>query len=267
MAIRRLSDVEKIQAMGNTLKQAVVIGGGVLGLEAAWELRKAGIEVTVLELAPKLMGRQLDDQAAALLLDACGKSQVRVETGVQIQSIQGGESVTGVELSSGEIIPAQLVVVSAGVRANTAIAQSAGIEVDRAIVVNERMETNLPGVYACGDCAQYQSINYALWPEAQEQGKTAGACAAGELAEYKPIAPVLAFHGMGTELFSLGDPGKQPGVEYKTVEVRDEARNTLERYYFTAGKLCGVILAGDLSKMGDMMAAIEEKRSFADFFA
>lgn len=69
-------------------------------------------------------------------------------------------------------------VVSAGVRANTAIAQSAGIEIDRAIVVNERMETNLPGVYACGDCAQYQGINYALWPEAQEQGKTAGACAA-----------------------------------------------------------------------------------------
>lgn len=267
VAIRRLSDVEKIQAMGNTLKQTVVIGGGVLGLEAAWELRKAGIEVTVLELAPKLMGRQLDDAAAALLLDACGKSQVRVETGVQIQSIQGGETVTGVELGSGEVIPAQLVVVSAGVRANTAIAQSAGVETDRAILVNERMETNLPGVYACGDCAQYQGVNYALWPEAQEQGKTAGACAAGELAAYQPIAPVLAFHGMGTELFSLGDPGKQPGVEYKTVEVRDEARSTLERYYFTAAKLCGVILAGDLSKMGDMMAAIEEKRSFADFFA
>ena len=267
VAIRRLSDVVKIQAMGSALKQAVVIGGGVLGLEAAWELRKAGIEVTVLELAPKLMGRQLDDAAAALLLDACAKSEVRVETGVQIQSIQGGKAVTGVELGSGEIIPAQLVVVSAGVRANTAIAQSAGIEIDRAILVNERMETNLPGVYACGDCAQYQGVNYALWPEAQEQGKTAGACAAGELAEYKPIAPVLAFHGMGTELFSLGDPGKQPGVEYKTVEVRDEARDTLERYYFTAGKLCGVILAGDLSKMGDMMAAIEEKRSFAEFFA
>ncbi len=90
MAIRHMGDVEKVQAMGSALKQAVVIGGGVLGLEAAWELRKAGIEVTVLELAPQLMGRQLDDQAAALLLDACGKSQVRVETGVQIQSIQGG---------------------------------------------------------------------------------------------------------------------------------------------------------------------------------
>ena len=267
VAIRRLSDVEKIQAMGNTLKQAVVIGGGVLGLEAAWELRKAGIQVTVLELAPKLMGRQLDDAAAALLLDACAKSEVRVETGVQIQSIQGGETVTGVELSSGEVIPAQLVVVSCGVRANVAIAQAAGLDTDRAILVNERMETNLPGVYACGDCAQYQGVNYALWPEAQEQGKTAGACAAGELAEYKPIAPVLAFHGMGTELFSLGDPGKQPGVEYKTVEVRDEARNTLERYYFAAGKLCGVILAGDLSKMGEMMTAMEEKRSFAQFFA
>ena len=239
----------------------------MLGLEAAWELRKAGIEVTVLELAPKLMGRQLDDQAAALLLDACGKSRVRVETGVQIQSIRAARPSPAWSWAAARSSPAQLVVVSAGVRANTAIAQSAGIEIDRAIVVNERMETNLPGVYACGDCAQYQGINYALWPEAQEQGKTAGACAAGELAAYQPIAPVLAFHGMGTELFSPGRPRQAARCGVQDGGGRDEARNTLERYYFTAGKLCGVILAGDLSKMADMMAAIDEKRSFAEFFA
>lgn len=265
VAIRRLGDVEKVQAMGTSLKKAVVIGGGVLGLEAAWELRKAGVQVTVLELAPKLMGRQLDDQAAAVLLDACAKSEVRVETGVQIQAIQGGETVTGVELGSGEVIPADLVILSTGVRANTAVAQAAGVEVDRAIVVNQRMETNLPGVYACGDCAQYQGVNYALWPEAQEQGKTAGACATGELTQYQPIRPILNFHGMNTEVFSMGDPGKTPGVEYKTLEIRDG--ENLQRLYFTGNRLCGVILVGDLSKMADLMAAVEEQRPFQQLFA
>ncbi len=267
VAIRRVADVEKVQAMGSALRRAVVIGGGVLGLEAAWELRKAGCEVTVLELAPQLMGRQLDDAAAALLLKQCAKAGVRVETGVTIQAIEGDEKVSGVRLAGGEGIDADLVVVSCGVRANTAIAKAAGVEVDRAIVVSDRMETNLPGVYACGDCAQYQGVNFALWPEAQEQGKVAGACATGELARYTPITPILSFHGMGTELFSLGDPGKVPGRSYKTVEVRDDGISTLERYYFTEGRLCGVILAGDLSKMADMIQAIEEKRTFAEVFA
>ena len=253
--------------MGAALKRAVVIGGGVLGLEAAWELRKARCEVTVLELAPQLMGRQLDDAAAQLLLKQCGKAGVRVETGVQIAAIEGDGKVTGVKLGTGEVIPADLVVVSCGVRANTAVAKAAGVETDRAIVVSETMETNLPGVYACGDCAQFQGVNFALWPEAQEQGKVAGACATGDLAAYKPISPILAFHGMDTELFSLGDPGKNPGVAYQTVELRDDAQGRLERYYFTGGRLCGVILVGDLSKMADMIKAVEEKRPMDKFFA
>jgi NAD(P)H-nitrite reductase large subunit len=267
VAIRRLSDTAKVQAMGTKLKQAVVIGGGVLGLEAAWELRKAKCEVTVLELAPSIMSRQLDDTAAALLLDHCAKSGVRVETGVQIAAIEGSGQVTGVKLGSGEVIPAQLVVVSCGVRAATALAKEAGLDVDRAVVVNEKMETSFPGIYACGDCAQYQGINYALWPEAQEQGKVAGACATGDDAAYDTIAAITSFHGMGTELFSLGDPGRNPKLTYKTVEVKDAPKGLLEKYFFTDDRLCGVILMGDVSKMGDMIAAIEEKRPFGKFFA
>ena len=267
VAIRRFSDVAKVQAMGDSLKRAVVIGGGVLGLEAAWELRKARCEVTVLELAPTIMGRQLDDATAAALLAQCAKVGVRVETGVQIEALEGSDAVTGVKLSTGEVIPADLVVVSCGVRANTALALEAGITVDRAVVVDERMETNLPGVYACGDCAQFQGVNYALWPEAQEQGRVAGACATGDLVSYQNISPITSFHGMDTELFSLGDPGKDPKRTYKTVEIRDDARGQLERYYFSDDRLCGVNLLGDVSKMADMITAMEERRPFGEFFA
>ena len=267
VAIRRFEDTRKIQAMGDSLKRAVVIGGGVLGLEAAWELRKAKCEVTVLELAPAIMSRQLDDTAAGMLLEQCAKVGVRVETGVQITSIEGDSAVSGVKLATGEVIPADLVVVSCGVRANTALAQEAGIQVDRAIVVDERMETNLPGVYACGDCAQFQGVNFALWPEAQEQGRVAGACATGDLISYSQISPILSFHGMDTELFSLGDPGKDPKRTYKTVEIMDAPKGQLEKYYFTDDHLCGVILMGDVSKMADMISAIEEHRPFQKFFA
>ena len=129
------------------------------------------------------------------------------------------------------------------------------------------METSLPGVYACGDCAQFQGVNFALWPEAQEQGRVAGACATGETVSYRPIDPILSFHGMGTELFALGDPGKTPGRDYATVALRHESAGQLERYYFTGGQLCGVILMGDVSKMADMIQAMEEKRPLKEFFA
>ena len=266
IAIRRLADVRRVQAI-SPLKQAVVIGGGVLGLEAASELRRNGCEVTVLELAPTLMGRQLDDASAKLLLAKCADFGVRVELGVQITALEGDTRVTGVRLGSGEVIPAQLVVVSCGVRANTAIAQAAGVTVDRAIVVNEGMETNLPGVFACGDCAQLNGVNYALWPEAQAQGKVAGARAAGDAVTYTAEQPILSFHGMGTELFSLGDPGKRPDTHYRTLELRDDARGHLARYYFAEGKLCGVNLVGDVSGMADAIAAMAEHRALKDFLA
>ncbi len=266
IAIRRLEDVRRVQAI-SPLQQAVVIGGGVLGLEAASELRRNGCEVTVLELAPTLMSRQLDDASAKLLLAKCADFGVRVELGVQITALEGDTRVTGVRLGSGEVIPAQLVVVSCGVRANTAIAQAAGVVVDRAIVVNEGMETNLPGVFACGDCAQLNGVNYALWPQAQAQGKVAGARAAGDAVTYTPEQPILSFHGMGTELFSLGDPGKRPDTHYRTLELRDDARGHLARYYFAEGKLCGVNLVGDVSGMADAIAAMEEHRALKDFLA
>lgn len=266
VAIRRLSDIQSIQAM-KSIPNAVVIGGGVLGLEAAWELCKAGSQVTVLELAPKLMGRQLDDQAAELLLEQCAKSGVRVVLGAEIAEIQGNGQVTGVAMKDGSVIPAELVIVSCGVRANIAVASAAGVATDRGILVNDGMETNIPGVFACGDCAQFGKGNFALWPEAQAQGKIAGARATGDPVSYTPIQPILSFHGMGTEIFALGDVGKNPEIHYRTLEIRDDARGHLARYYFASGKLCGVNLVGDVSSMAQCITALEEQRPFEQFFA
>ena len=264
-AIRRLSDTEKVAARLETAKHAAVIGGGVLGLEAAWELRKAGCQVTVLEMAPVLMGRQLDAAAGQMLREISEAQGIEIRTGVQIEAIEGGAEAEGVKLSDGAVIPAELVVISAGVRANAALAKDAGIDTDRAVIVNERMETSLPDIYACGDCAQHEGVNLGIWPQAVEEGTVAGAQAAGDKdAVYKPVSAALSFNGMNTSLFAAGDNGKQPELIYKTVEFRDPARKQYQKYYFRNNRLCGVILLGDTSRMAEMTEALEKHKTYQE---
>ena len=266
VAIRRLSDVVKIGKMLPNVKHAVVIGGGVLGLEAAWELSKAKCRVTIVEVANQLMGRQLDTGAGDMLKDIILDKGMDIRIGANVEEIEGEGAVTGVRLAGGEVIPAELVIVSAGVRANTKIAQEAGIQTDRAIVVDEKMHTNLTDIYACGDCAQYEGINYAIWPQALEMGKVAGANAAGDSVAYETVNAALTFHGMDTALFAIGDNGKNPDIKYKTVEFKDPMKMIYEKYYFSNNRLCGAILLGDTSKMVKVTAQIEEHTNFKEMF-
>lgn len=272
VAIRRLEDTRKVEGLMKQSKNAVVIGGGVLGLEAAWEFKKAGLSVTVLEAAPMLMGRQLDESAGEIVKNMAAKQGIRIHTAAAVEAIEqeerdGAAHVCGVRLADGQRYEADFVVISAGVRANVALAKDMGIETGKAIIVNEKMETSIPGVYACGDCAEYQGMNYALWPQAVEEGKVAGANAAGDALEYKPISPALTFHGMNTALFALGDNGKNPNLIYKTVEWKDMGKGQYRKYYFLNNRLCGVILIGDLSDMAKLTKAIEEHALYRDVMA
>ncbi len=263
-AIRRLSDVEKVEGLMENASKAVVIGGGVLGLEAAWELKKAGLDVQVLEAAPVLMGRQLDAGSAEILKETASERGIQIHTGVTVEAIEGTDHVSGVRLADGKVIPAEVVIISAGVRANTSIAQDIGLEIGRAVKVNSRMETSAAGIYACGDCAEYEGANYAIWPEAVEQGRIAGANAAGEGLEYEPVPAALTFHGMNTALFAAGDNGKNPNLLYKTVEFRDMGKGQYRKYYFLNNRLSGVILIGDLSEMAKMTKALQKHAPYQE---
>ena len=267
IAIRKIGDIQKIAALLPSVTDVVVIGGGVLGLEAAWELKKSKCNVTVLELAPQLMGRQLDEEAGRMLMEIAQENGIAIHTGVQIAGIEGDPDVSGVKLGDGTVIPAQLVIVSCGVRANSALAKEAGIETDRAIVVNKKMETNIPFVYACGDCAQFEGVNYAIWPEAQEQGRIAGANAVGDTTEYTGVSAGLSFHGMNTALYAIGDNGKNPNLVYRTAEFKDPARKQYEKYYFVNGRLSGAILLGDVSRMAQVTSWVEEHALYHKIFA
>ena len=266
VSIRAIPDIQKVAALLEGAKRAVVIGGGVLGLEAAWELRKKQLEVTVLETAPRLMPRQLDVGAAQMLTDIAAKNGVAIETGVTIQEICGEGNVQGVRLADGRYIEADLVVVSTGVRPNVALAKDIGLEVNRAVVVNEHMETSLPGIYACGDCAEYAGANIAIWPVASEMGKVAGANASGDTLTYTPVSAGVTMNALNTSLYSLGDTGTQVDKSYRTAEFRDEARGSLQKYFFLNNRLCGAILIGDTSDMARVTEAVAQGKAYKDLF-
>ncbi len=266
VSIRRLSDTDKVRAILKDVKNIAVIGGGVLGLEAAWELSKSKAHVTVIEIANRIMPRQLDEKASEILLGKIKKAGIDVRLGVSVEDIEGEDFATGVKLTDGEIIDAELVIISSGVRANIALAKDAGIETDRAIVVDSNMRTNIEDIYACGDCAQLDGINYAVWAEALEMGKVAGTCACGDEAEYENITPSLAFNGMNTSVFSIGDNGSNPKLRYKTAEFNDTAKGTYEKYYFLNNRLCGGILIGDTKTLVKLTEAVSKGMSFGEFF-
>ena len=266
LTIRRVTDTQMVTSLMKHTKEVVVIGGGVLGLEAAWEIKKTGCQVTVLELAPHLMGRQLDDEAGEMLKIISEGQGIRIHTGVSIAAIEGDQHVTGVRLDDGSVYPAQLVIVSCGVRPNIALAKEAKIETDRSVIVNEKMQTNIPDIYAAGDCAQYQGQNYAIWPQALEEGKVAGACAAGDPdISYEPELPALSFNGMNTSLFAIGDNGKNPNLIYKTLELKDSGKKQYQKYYFLNNRLCGAILIGDTSKIAEVTVAVNKRMIFREF--
>ena len=264
IAIRNFSDVKKIRELIPQVKNTVVIGGGVLGLEAAWEMNKFS-KVAVIEVADKLMGRQLDDEAGQLMGEIISDLGIEFRINAKITEITGEDKVTGVKLENGELFPADLVIVSCGIRANTSLAKAAGIAIDRAVIANERMETNKKNVYACGDCAQYQGINYAIWPEALEMGNIAGANAAGEALTYEQIPAALTFEGMNTALFAAGDNGKNPDKVYETIEIKDKDTKRYEKYYFHQDRLVGIILIGDISKMVSLTEDLNKGLEYCKF--
>lgn len=254
-AIRSLKDVKEIQQSLPFANKVVVIGGGVLGLEAAWEIKKAGKDVTIVQNSNFLMDRQLDEKASQLLRELTEKSGIKVSAGVGASAIEGDEKVTGVKMKDGSILESDMVIISTGVRPNIKPAESAGIEIDRFIKVNDKMETTIKDIFAAGDCAVCNGISYGIWNQAVDMGRVAGANATGDSISYETITPSNSFKGMGTSLFSVGDPGKQQDIEYKSVEKFDEDNMNYEKLYFIDDRFCGGILIGDVSKSAQLLDA------------
>ena len=180
LTYRDLDDVNAMLLAAQSRAKAVVIGGGLLGLEAAAGLKERGMDVTVLHVMPTLMERQLDPAAGYLLQKAVEARGIKVITKANTKAIVGDGKVEGVELADGEIIPATLVVMAVGIRPNAALAKDAGLTVNRGIVVDERMRTSDPSILALGECAEVGGMVYGLVAPLYEMARVAAAGLSGD---------------------------------------------------------------------------------------
>ena len=266
MTVRSEEDVRRIKHIALDCRQAVIIGGGVIGLEMALELKRYGMQVTVLEACPRLMARQLDQRNADWLF--AHLRDIRVETGVTIRSIRGTNRVEAVELADGSSFPCGLVLVSCGQKANLDIAREAGVACDRGVLVNDRMETDKLDLWACGDCAQWRGSNAALWSQALAQAAVAGANAAGDDRKLVGFDNTLVLNGEDISLCSMGDAGCDPNKAYKRVEkirrfgnfsINERPKEAIEVRYYLSGRMVGGCILGNLSGMAAMAQELRKE--------
>lgn len=255
--IRNLQDTEDVKTYVKKVKSAAVIGGGVLGLEAAWGLKQLGLETSVIEMMERILPRQLDEKGSELLEGSISSSGIKIYKGVKVAQLKGDRKVEGIVLEGGETIPADIVIISAGIAPNKELAVEAGIKTGKGIIVNNRMETSERDIYACGDAAEYEGKVIGLWQVAMEQGKIAGINVCGGNAEYKEQIQPLNFDGMGTKLISIGMIGNSKECE-EYVEDIDTIKKVYKKLYFENNKIKGAILIGDVSKGVALMKAVKE---------
>jgi len=255
--IKDIEDVKIIKKYVKDAKSIAIIGGGVLGLETADAFSTLGKKITVIESADYLARRQLDLYASRYLKKRIVASDVNVIEDTGITAIEGDEYVTGVHLNTGELIDADIVIVSTGIRANIGICEGTNIQCNNGILVNSKMETNVEGVYAAGDVAEFDSKLYGIWPASKEQGDIAGANSIGDSKEFSHFTPSVVFNVFGAEVFSIGDICVTKDTDYSTLIFDDLKNHNYEKIVFKNEVLVGGILIGNMSKTSKLINGIK----------
>ena len=244
LTFRDVDDVNAIAATKAAGARVVVIGGGLLGLEAAYGLAKAGAFVTLLHLMDRLMERQLDQRAALMLQRAVEAKGIAVRLQAQTARIVGSGRVEAVELRDGTTITADTVVVAVGIRANIGLARAAGLEVGRGIVVDDHLETSTAGVHAIGECAEHRGCCYGLVEPAYEQAQLLARRLAGERASYPGSVLATNLKVSGVNVFSAGD-FLAATDEAEEIVFSDPAVGIYKKLIIAHDRLVGAVLFGD----------------------
>jgi len=242
MALCTKTDADAILAAAQAGAKCVCIGGGLLGLETAGALARRGVDVTLLEGHGWLLPRQLNQHAGDLLERYVIAQGITLRKHAQTQELVGDERVRGVLLKDGATLPADLVVITTGVRSNSYLARLAGLEVNQGVVVNNHLQTSHPDVFAAGDVAEHRGVTYGIWGPSQFQGTMAGMNVAGEAAEFVGLPRSNMLKVLGYDLFSIG----KILPEDASYEVIDAERDGRYFYFvFRDQYLIGAILLGD----------------------
>ena len=258
---RNLDDTRQLLERAGKGVKVVVIGGGLLGLEAARGLQVQGCDVTVVHLMETLMERQLDPTGGSYLANKMNQMGVTVLLGLSTTKVLGNGHVTGVEFKGGGNIPADLVVIAAGIRPNVTLGEKAGLEIKRGIVVNDHMETSHPDIFAVGECVQHRGMCYGLVAPLLEQGKVLAATITGNKGPtYEGSVLGTKLKIMGVDVFSAGEINdKVDGSE--VIRYEDPSLGIYKKLTLKNNKLAGVILVGDT---GDSHSYMEWLRAQTD---
>lgn len=254
ITFRDLADVAAIRKAAVKHARAVVIGGGLLGLEAAVGLARRGIDTTLLHVMDRLMERQLDHAAAGLVKRALEARGVRVMLKADTAAVEGGTRVERLRLSDGTVLPADLVVMSVGVRPSVALAKAAGLATSRGIVVDDRMTTSDPRIFALGECAEHRGQIYGLVEPAYEQAETLSRHLSGEAASYQGTALATSLKVSGLPVFSAGVVDTPESAE--AIVLSDPGAGLYRKLLVEEGRLIGAVFVGDVAEQGWCKALI-----------
>jgi nitrite reductase (NADH) large subunit len=257
---RNFDDVEKLVARSFRARRAVVIGGGLLGLEAARGMAARGTETWVIEHERHLMVRQLDERAGALLARDIAALGITVRTGKSVTRITGNARVEAIELSHGEQVSCDTVILCTGIRANIELARDIGLAVGRGIKVSATLQTSDPDIYAAGECAEFEDHIYGLVGPGFEQALTAAAHIAGEPTSYAGSVPATKLKVVGTDVFSMGDVEQlDQRNDVKAASFEGKEGSAYRKLVIQRGRLVGAIAIGDWPEINRLQEGIRAR--------
>jgi nitrite reductase (NADH) large subunit len=258
---RDTRDVDLLLTLAAQKKRVVVIGGGLLGLEAAYGLAKAGAPVTLIHLMDRLMERQLDASAADLLKSLVEPKGIKVLLNANTARIHGTTRVEGVELMDGQQLAADAVIFAAGIRPNVTLAKEAGIVVNRGVVVDDHMQTSVPDIFALGECAEHRGTCYGLVEPAYEHARVLARHLADGPESYGGSVVATNLKVSGVSVFSAGDFLGADGSE--AIVLKDIKRGIYRKLVMADGRLTGAVLVGDVSDALWYLELIRTRESVA----
>jgi len=245
--------------------KAIVIGGGLLGLEAADGLQQQGMSVTVVHLAEHLMEKQLDKPAAFLLEKAMAAKGIKILTSSNTKEINGENTVTGVTLEDGTHLPAELVVMAVGIRPSTALATDAGLSVNRGILVNDQMRTSEESIYALGECVEHRDVCYGLVAPLYDMAKVLASALTDQDSAYNGAVLSTKLKVSGVDLFSAGDfTGDHDAEE---LVMRDATAGVYRRLILRNNTIIGIVLYGDTSDSAWYLDLLKQQQDVNEFRA
>lgn len=257
--LRTLDDARAIRDYARGVEEVLLIGGGVLGLETGNALRKTGKRISVVEFFPRLLPRQTDPEGSRILCARMEEMGFSFRLGAKTRELRGDGRVREAVLDDETAIPAEMVIISAGIRANSGIAERAGINCGKAgIIVDDMMRTSEPDVFAAGDAAEHRGVSYGIWPAAQEEGRVAGANMAGAEERFGGMTPSNVLRVAGVELAAAGDI--DPDGKCPCIIKKDAARHLYLKLVHEGGSLRGCIIIGTRRHRGRILKAVSEGR-------